>query len=168
MRRRIVLLALLLLAMAVAGCWYGRLPDIYGGAFRGSGGQAATAAPAEPTAPQAPGAEPASPTASADQPTEQPAPAPQPEPQPAQPTTVTDSNVTITRTVTRAPTYPSSPFVATYPTSRDGTHHVCKSFTQSTDNKNDCMVHCRAQLMSVGSCSCMELEKCPAGIDVVD
>lgn len=165
MRRRLVLPGLLLLVLGITGCWYGKLPDLYGGAFRGGDGQVAAAAPAEPAAPQPPGAEEAPVAAAADP---APAPAPEPEPQPVQPTTVTDSNVTITHTVTRAPTYPSSPFVATYPTSRGGTAHVCKSFTRSTDNKNDCMVHCRAQLMSVGSCSCMELEKCPAGIDVVD
>lgn len=160
------LLLLVALAIAAGGCWYGALQNPYGNGF---------VAPAEPAPPVEPA--PADPVAGG--PTEpapadpvpgdptEPAPAP-PGPEPAQPTTVSDSNVTITRTVTRAPTYPSSPFVATYPTSRGGSQHVCKSFTRSTDNKNDCMVHCRAQLMSVGSCSCMELDKCPAGIDVVD
>src|SRR5687768_9081616 len=53
----------------------------------------------------------------------------QPQPQPAAVTaTSSTSDVTITHTVVRAPTYPSSPFVATWPTSRGGSDHVCKSF----------------------------------------
>ncbi|HEU5055966.1 MAG TPA: hypothetical protein VFU21_05555 [Kofleriaceae bacterium] len=155
MRPGLALLLPVVLAIAAGGC-HGAFPNPYASAF---------VAPAEPQPPPEPQAQ-AEPQA---QPTEPQAPA-QPEPQQPAPvtTTTTTSDVTITHTVTRAPTYPSSPFVATWPTSRGGSDHVCKAFTRSTDNKNDCMAHCRAELMAVGSCSCLELERCPEGVRTVD
>jgi hypothetical protein len=79
-----------------------------------------------------------------------------------------DPQVSYTHTVKQAPRYPSSPFIAIYPVSRGSNTHVCKQFQQSADNKNDCMVECRSQLVNgPGSCSCNEMERCPDGVRVI-
>lgn len=79
------------------------------------------------------------------------------------------NDVSYQHTVKQAPRYPSSPFVAMYPVKKGSNERVCKKFQQSADNKNDCMVECRAQLMSgPGSCTCMEMTECPGGVRVVD
>ena len=79
-----------------------------------------------------------------------------------------DPQVSYTHTVTQAPRYPSSPFIAIYPVSRGSNTHVCKQFQQSADNKNDCMVECKSQLLhGPGSCSCNEMERCPDGVRVI-
>jgi hypothetical protein len=100
-----------------------------------------------------------------DEPDEQPAPAPAPARSSQR---RSDPQVSYTHTVTQAPRYPSSPFIAIYPVSRGSNTHVCKQFQESADNKNDCMVECRSQLVNgPGSCSCNEMERCPDGVRVV-
>src|SRR5688572_8734294 len=58
-----------------------------------------------------------------------------------------EPDVTVTQTVVRAPTYPSSPFVALFPERKGSSTTMCRAFTDSTDNQGACMSACRAQMM---------------------
>jgi hypothetical protein len=92
----------------------------------------------------------------------------QPVDEPAYTPPASSGSTTISYTRTAAPNYPSSPFIAVYPAARGSDTHLCRAFTALDDNKGACMAECRAQLTSgPGSCSCMEMERCPDGTKVV-